>query len=68
MAEENSLGDGISLSPLLGTLRQLISDARSRALRCFVAVQRAQNGPACQPRHAPKKCSHASSRRRRAAG
>lgn len=33
MAEENSLGDGISLSPLLGTLRQLISDARSRALQ-----------------------------------
>ena len=38
-----------------------------RALRCFAAVQRAQNGTACQPRHAPKKCSHASSRRRRAA-
>ena len=39
-----------------------------RALRCFAAVQRAQNGPACQPRHAPKKCSHAPLQRRRAAG
>ena len=38
-----------------------------RALRCFAAVQRAQNGPACQPRYAPKKCSHAPSRRRLAA-
>ena len=39
MAEENSLGDGISLSPLLGTLRQLISDARSRALRAVDVIQ-----------------------------
>lgn len=39
-----------------------------RALRCFAAVQRAQNGTACQPRHAPKKCSHAPLQRRRAAG
>ena len=39
MAEANSLGDGISLSPLLGTLRQLISDARSRALRAVDVIQ-----------------------------
>ena len=39
MAEENSLGEGISLSPLLGTLRQLISDARSRALRAVDVIQ-----------------------------
>ena len=38
-----------------------------RAMRPFGAVQRAQDGTAWQPRHAPKKCSHASSRRRRAA-
>ena len=39
MAEENKQGDGISLSPLLGTLRQLISDARSRALRAVDVIQ-----------------------------
>jgi hypothetical protein len=39
-----------------------------RAMRPFGAVQRAQDGTACQPRHAPKKCSHAPLQRRRAAG
>ena len=38
-----------------------------RAMRPFGAVQRTQDSTAWQPRHAPKKCSHASSRRRRAA-
>ena len=39
MAEENRQGDSVSLSPLLGTLRQLISDARSRALRAVDVIQ-----------------------------
>ena len=39
-----------------------------RAMRPFGAVQRAQDGTAWQPHHAPKKCSHAPLQRRRAAG
>lgn len=38
------------------------------AMRPFGAVQRAQDGTAWQPHHAPKKCSHAPLQRRRAAG
>lgn len=39
-----------------------------RAMRPFGAVQRTQDATAWQPRHAPKKCSHAPLQRRRAAG
>lgn len=39
MTDDKSLSTGADLAPLLGTLRQLISEARSRALRSVDVIQ-----------------------------